>query len=86
MLSVAPVLPCAPPPPSGHHLVLFPVWGGHLELTALSAALQRPIRVHAVGMDTISLGEGGGGGGEGLNGGGRRALGKLQEDWGGGGG
>jgi hypothetical protein len=34
-----------------------PAWGGHLELTALSAALQRHIRVHAVGMDTISLGE-----------------------------
>jgi hypothetical protein len=38
-------------------LLLCAAWGGHLELTALSSALQRQIKVHAVGMDTIKLGE-----------------------------
>lgn len=38
-------------------VLLCAAWGGHLELTALSSALQRQIRVHAVGMDTIKLGE-----------------------------
>ena len=38
-------------------LLYVAAWGGHLELTALSAVLQRPIRVHAVGMDTINIGE-----------------------------
>lgn len=33
------------------------VWGGHLELTALAAALKRQIKVHAVGMPTVTLGD-----------------------------
>eukprot|EP00878_Enallax_costatus_P033948 GHUV01037539.1.p1 GENE.GHUV01037539.1~~GHUV01037539.1.p1 ORF type:complete len:139 (+),score=40.62 GHUV01037539.1:473-889(+) len=32
-------------------------WGGHLELQALSHALKRQIKVHAVGMATQSLGD-----------------------------
>lgn len=32
-------------------------WGGHLELTALAAALQRQIKVHAVGMPTVTIGD-----------------------------
>eukprot|EP00775_Hariotina_reticulata_P010756 gene10756-10912_t len=33
------------------------VWGGHLEITALADALQRHIKVYAVGMTPISVGE-----------------------------
>lgn len=45
-------------------------WGGYLELTALSAALQRQIRVHAVGMDASNLSENVSGGGDRILGGG----------------
>jgi OTU domain-containing protein 6 len=43
-------------------------WGGHVELTALAAALKRRIRVVAVGMPEVTAGDEFGGGGEGEGG------------------